>query len=119
MTAAGPAARVGTDLPMLLAHVAEIYALGDVRCWSVLTTGYEDCNLDVATSDLRVVVKVFARDRAPGIAVRTAELITAAQAAGVRHPRLYRDRAGDLVHTHAGHQVLVMDFVPGRTLYDL
>jgi Ser/Thr protein kinase RdoA (MazF antagonist) len=106
-------------LSVLLAHVADNYALGDVRCWSVLTTGYEDCNIDLTTSDLRVVVKVFARDRAPGIAVRTAELITAAQAAGVRHPRLHRDRAGDVVHTHAGHQVLVMDFVPGRTLYDL
>lgn len=116
---AGPAARVGTDLPALLAHVADAFALGDVVSWSVLTTGYEDCNVDLTTSAARVVVKVFAPDRGTGIAARTAGLITAAQADGVRHPRLHRDCHGALVHSYQRHQVLVMDFVPGHTLYDL
>jgi Ser/Thr protein kinase RdoA (MazF antagonist) len=116
---AGPAARVGTDLPALLEHVAGAFALGDVIGWSVLTTGYEDCNIDLTTTArARVVVKVFAPDRETGIAVRTAGLITAAQAVGVRHPRLHCDTHGALVHAYRGHQVLVMDFVPGHTVYD-
>ncbi len=116
---ADPAARVSTDLPQLLAHVADSFGLDSVRDWSVLKTGYEDCNIDVTTTRVRVVVKVFAADRAPGIAARTADLITRAQAAGVHHPRLHRDHRGEMVHRHRGHQILVMDFVPGHTFYDL
>lgn len=117
--AAGPAARVSADLTALLERVADAYVLGDVTGWEVLTTGYEDCNVDLATTRARVVAKVFAAGRDAGIAERTAGLIAAAQAAGVRHPRLHRDRHDRLVHSCLGHQVLVMDFVPGRTLYDL
>lgn len=116
---AGPAARVSTDLAALLAHVADAFALGDVGSWSVLTTGYEDCNIDLVAAAARVVVKVFAPDRGSGIAARTASLITAAQAVGVHHPRLHRDTDGVLVHAYHGHHVLVMDFVPGRTVYEL
>lgn len=115
----GPADRVDTDLPTLLCHVADAFELGDVGRWAVLSTGYEDCNIDLSTSRFRVVVKVFAAGRKNGIAARTAGLITAAQAVGVRHPRLHRDTAGALVHSHQGHQMLVMDFVPDPTLYDL
>jgi Ser/Thr protein kinase RdoA (MazF antagonist) len=116
---AGPAARIGTDLPTLLADVADAFSLGDIRAWSVLRTGYEDCNVDLTTAGGRLVVKVFSTGRAGGIAARTADLITRAQHAGVHHPRLHRDSRGELVHHHRSHQVLVMDFVPGRTLYDL
>lgn len=116
---AGPADRAGTDLTELLTHVADAFKLGGVRDWSVLTTGYEDCNVKVTTSDTRLVVKVVAADRAADLAGRTTDLITRAQAAGVHHPRLHHDRRGELVHHHRGHQMMVMDFVPGHTLYDL
>ena len=116
---AGPAARLGTDLGALLAHVADAFALGVVTDWSVLTTGYEDCNIDLTTARARVVVKVFAPGRGVRIAARTAGLITAAQAVEVHHPRLHRDSHGALAHFYRGHQVLVMDFVPGHTLYDM
>jgi Ser/Thr protein kinase RdoA (MazF antagonist) len=91
----------------------------------VLTTGYEDLNIDLTTARARYVVKVFASGRAPGIAARTAALIEAARAAGVRHPPLHPDRTGSLIHWYRevpgeqAHPVLVMDFVPGRSLYDL
>jgi Ser/Thr protein kinase RdoA (MazF antagonist) len=115
---AGRAARAGTDLAALLMHVADAFALGDVASWSVLPTGYEDCNVDLTTAAARVVVKIFAPRRPAGIAARTAGLITAAQAVGVAHPRLHRDRDGAPAHSYHRHQVLVMDFVPGRTVYD-
>ena len=46
-TAAGPAGRVSTSLPELVEHVAGEYGLGPVGDWSVLATGYEDCNIDL------------------------------------------------------------------------
>jgi Ser/Thr protein kinase RdoA (MazF antagonist) len=118
-TSAGPASRVSTSLPDLVAHVAADYGLGDVSDWSVLATGYEDCNIDLRTGRTRVVVKVFAVGRPAGIAARTAGIIAAVRKAGVRHPRLHADASGAHVHEYDGHQLLVMDFAPGRTFYDL
>ena len=118
-TSAGPASRVGTSLPELVAHVAADYRLGDVGDWSVLATGYEDCNIDLRAGRTRVVIKVFAVGRPAGIAARTAGIIAAVRQAGVRHPRLHADAAGGQVHEYDGHQLLVMDFAPGRTFYDL
>jgi Ser/Thr protein kinase RdoA (MazF antagonist) len=118
-TFAGPADRVRTGLPELVAHVAAEYRLGGVVDWSVLATGYEDCNIDLRTRQARVVVKVFAAGRPAGIAGRTAGVIEAVREAGVRHPQLHADAAGEDVHSYDGHQLLVMDFAPGRTFYDL
>lgn len=119
MTPPGPAGRVRTSLPGLVGHVAAEYGLGEVRGWSVLTTGYEDCNIDLRAGRARVVVKVFGPDRPAGLPARTADLITRARAAGVRHPRLRPDSSGSCVHGYDGHQLLVMDFVPGQTFYEL
>jgi Ser/Thr protein kinase RdoA (MazF antagonist) len=118
-TSAGPADRVRASLPELVAHVAAEYRLGGVVDWSVLATGYEDCNIDLRTRQARVVVKVFAAGRPAGIAGRTAGVIKAVREAGVRHPQLHADAAGEDVHSYDGHQLLVMDFAPGRTFYDL
>jgi Ser/Thr protein kinase RdoA (MazF antagonist) len=117
-TAAGPAGRVSTSLPELVDHVAGEYRLGDVGDWSVIATGYEDCNIDLRAERARVVIKVFAAGRPAGIAARTAGIIADVTAAGVRHPRLHADAAGGDVHTYDGHRLLVMDFAPGRTFYD-
>jgi Ser/Thr protein kinase RdoA (MazF antagonist) len=118
-TSAGPASRVSTSLPELVAHVAADYGLGAVGDWSVLATGYEDCNIDLRARQARVVIKVFAVGRPAGIAARTAGIIAAVRQAGVRHPRLHADAAGGQVHEYDGHQLLVMDFAPGRTFYEL
>jgi hypothetical protein len=71
-TSAGPAGRVGTSLPELVDHVADAYRLGPVADWSVIATGYEDCNIDLRAARARVVVKVFAAGRPAWIADRTA-----------------------------------------------
>jgi Ser/Thr protein kinase RdoA (MazF antagonist) len=117
-TSTGPASRVSTSLPDLVAHVAAEYSLGAVADWSVLATGYEDCNIDLHAERARVVVKVFAAGRPAGIAARTAAIIEAVRRAGVRHPRLRADAAGRDVHAYDGHRLLVMDFAAGRTFYD-
>src|SRR6202046_3288089 len=85
-TAAGPAGRVSTSLPELVEHVAADYRLGRVDDWSVLATGYEDCNIDLRAQRARVVIKVFAAGRPAGIAERTAAVIEDVTAAGGPHP---------------------------------
>jgi len=115
----GPESRIRTSLPTLVEHVAGEYGIAGERTWSVLATGYEDCNVEVRAGTFGVVVKVFAVDRPRWVAERTADLITRVRAAGVRHPRLHPDAAGRLVHEYDGHQLVVMDIAPGRTFYDL
>ncbi|WP_067837225.1 phosphotransferase [Nocardia lijiangensis] len=114
-----PTTRITADLPGLLAEIAHAYQLGDLTDWRVLSTGYEDCNIAAETSASgAVVIKVFGPTRPPGIAARTATLITAARRAGVRHPRLHHTRTGVHEFHLPGHQILVMDMVVGTTLYD-
>jgi Ser/Thr protein kinase RdoA (MazF antagonist) len=113
-----PENRIRTSLPRLVDHVRQEYGLGGTS-WSVITTGYEDCNVRIGNGAFGVVVKVFAVDRPRGIAGRTAGLIARARAAGVRHPRLWPDAAGRLVHEFDGHQLIVMDRAAGRTFYEL
>jgi Ser/Thr protein kinase RdoA (MazF antagonist) len=110
---------VKTSLPRLVEHVAREYQLGAVADWSVITTGYEDCNVDLRAQRARVVVKAFAAGRPASLPTRTAGLIAQAQAAGVRHPALHHDQAGRPVHSYDGHFLLVMDHAPGQTFYDL
>jgi Ser/Thr protein kinase RdoA (MazF antagonist) len=74
---------------------------------------------DMRPDPFRMMVKVFAFGRPAAIAERTVGLITRARAAGVRHPRLYPDASGRLVHEYDGHRLVAMDFVPGRTFYEL
>jgi Ser/Thr protein kinase RdoA (MazF antagonist) len=116
---AGPASRVKTSLPGLVAHVAVEYRLGAVADWSVLDTGYEDCNLDVRAGRGRMVVKVFAAGRPASVPARTAAIIVAARGVGVRHPRLYRDTSGAYVHQFDGHWLIVMDHAAGQTYYEM
>src|SRR5215469_16677733 len=116
---AGAAGRVNASLPELVNRVASEYQLGSVGGWSVLDTGYEDCNVDVRARRARVVVKVFAAGRPASVPARTADLILRARAAGVRHPRLYPDASGGYVHEYDGHYLLVMDYAPGQTFYEM
>jgi Ser/Thr protein kinase RdoA (MazF antagonist) len=118
-TASGPAGRVATSLPELVEHVAARYGLGDVAGWSVLETGYEDCNLDLRARQARVVVKVFSAGRPASVPARTAGIISRARAAGVRHPALRRDADGGHVHEYDGHHLFVMDFAPGQSFYEM
>lgn len=114
----GPDGRVTLDLPALAVAVAAEYGLGPVASWQVLTTGYEDCNIDLQAAGGRVVVKVFPPRRGR-LAARTAGIITAVQAAGARHPRIHPDQAGQLTRQHDGHSLIVMDFDPGQSVYDI
>ena len=111
--------RVGTSLPALVAHVAADYRLGEVSDWSVLATGYEDCNIDLRTRQTRVVIKVFA-SAAAGRDRRAHGRSHRRRPRGRRAPpAAARRRRGSQVHSYDGHRLLVMDFAPGRTFYDL
>ena len=85
----------------------------------MLATGYEDCNIDLRARRARVVVKVFDPAGRPGSP-------TAPPASSRRPPPRASATRGCTptrpaahVHAYDGHRLLVMDFAPGQTFYDL
>jgi Ser/Thr protein kinase RdoA (MazF antagonist) len=66
-----------------------------------------------------MVVKVFAAGRPASVPARTADIIVAARAVGVRHPRLYRDASGAYVHQFDAHWLIVMEHAAGQTYYEM
>lgn len=117
----------GTRLPAArCAAIAEAAAagcaLGEPVSWEVVTTGYEDTTMRMATTTGRYIVKTFTPRPGADLAGRAAGLIRAAVAAGVRHPRLHPAPGDcDAVHTMPddGTRYLVMDEVDGRDAYGL
>ncbi|WP_190824786.1 phosphotransferase [Saccharopolyspora pogona] len=108
-----------TTTSELAQHIATGYALGKPTATRLISTGFEDTNLDLTTRRQQVVAKVFAPSRARW-AHRTAEIIQRARAAGGRHPRLHHDTAGQLVHhLPGGRTCLVMDRIDGADYYQL
>ncbi|GCD99072.1 homoserine kinase [Embleya hyalina] len=113
-----PADRIAADPRPILEHAARRCGLGRVLSWTPITTGFEDCNIDTRTENGRVVVKIFAAWRDGDAPRRTARLITDAIAAGVRHPRLYPDVDGDVLHhPPGGAACLVLERVDARDYY--
>src|SRR5207247_1426829 len=109
------------NLPGIAAHAARVCGLGPVRSATIITTGYEDCNLDLATEHNQVVVKVFATWRPARDAERTTHLISSAIAAGVHHPPLLADEHGQVLHRDpaSGARFLVMKRSTGSDYYRL
>ena len=120
---ASPAARIGSPvlLRQLVESAADLYCLGDCTRYCVINVGYEDCNVLVRTPTGDYVLKLFSAGRVPGVAGRTLMILEAAIAAGVRHPRLIRNRLQETLHRDAasGIQFLVMDFIAGGDFYTL
>ncbi len=57
--------RVGSTrtLPSILEHTAQLFALGTVVSFVPITTGYQDYNVELTTTNGKYVVKIFAADR--------------------------------------------------------
>lgn len=104
----------------LVEDLARRCRLGAARSWSIITTGYEDTNLDLDTTTGRYVIKLFGPDPTrTRIATRTTELILRARIRGVRHPRLIPATDGTLLHPTRAGTALVMERAAAQDFYTL
>lgn len=109
----------GVPLEALITEVAEIHRLASVEAYRLINVGFEDCNIELATAAGRLVLKVFAPDRA-ALADRTVTVVSEAIGRGVRHPAVLRGPEGDLGSAHDGSaKYLLMEAVDGAPLYEL
>ncbi|MGN9846578.1 phosphotransferase [Nonomuraea sp. H19] len=107
-------------LPDLVSWAAAECGLGRVGDHRPSPVGYDDCNVLVRTETGRYLFKVFTVHRPEAMTVRYVEVIQAARAAGVRHPRLYPvDGEVLLRHRPSGNLLIVMELLNAGTFLDL
>lgn len=105
-----------------MSRACAAYCVGVPRSFSVVPTGYEDCNLSVATDRGRYLVKIFSKHRTQADVVRYGTVLEEATRAGVNIPRLHRTIEGNLVFRDdlaSGVSMVVMDYVSGHTFLEL
>ncbi|TAH35158.1 hypothetical protein EYC59_02420 [Candidatus Saccharibacteria bacterium] len=115
--------RLGFDgnLNEVVGRLAQRYELGQVVDTELLAVGFEDYNLKVTTDAGVYVAKFFSRKRDAAENERYAEVIRRACDAGIQHPKLHLASDGSALFRdgESGLSAVVMDYVAGKTFYDL
>lgn len=110
------------DLEPVVERLCDAFAVGDLRDFSVIEVGYEDCNVKIKTSTGTYLAKIFAKKRTPEHILRYTTIMQKAIQAGVQHPELMKTREDGVVHVdqHAhGISMVLMRFIPGQTYLDI
>lgn len=108
------------ELSDLIDVIVDKYSLGAVRIYSIIEMGFEDFNIKLETTNGEYVIKIFSKDRTNAQISRFAETIKRAIERGVNHPKLYSTCEGEFIcDITPGIQLIVMDFVRGKTFYEL
>jgi Ser/Thr protein kinase RdoA (MazF antagonist) len=107
------------DLAPVVSDVCQAYDLGEVKEFSVIEVGYEDCNVIIDSDRGKVLAKMFAKFRTQEDVQRYVTTIEKVLEAGVQHPALMRTQQGDAVYRNHDIEMSLLEFVEGKTFYDL
>lgn len=107
------------DSEPLTADISAGYDLGTVQESSVLTVGFEDCNVRVRTETGQFVIKAFGKFRSDSDIERYAGVMEDVIEGGVHHPALHDAKDGGFLFKHSsGVSAVAMDFIEGHTYFD-
>lgn len=108
------------DSSQLVAEISEEFNLGHVRDSSVLTVGFEDCNVRIQTDSGPFVIKAFGKFRTDEEIERYVDVMKSAVEGGVHHPALHFTQGKNALFRHkSGVSVVAMDFINGKTYFDM
>lgn len=109
------------DLEQVLFRIISDYKLGQFDSYSIVEFGFEDLNIKLKTTTANFLVKIYSKNRTTSEIVRNADILRQVKDSGVRHPEIYLDTSGKLLHTDeiSGLQMVVMEFVEGQTFYQM
>ena len=114
-------ARLDTDEPIkkVIAEGAEAYRLGALHNVSVIEVGFEDVNVKAETDNGIFLFKLFSAKRDEAEVDRNVSILNAVRDSAIHHPRL--QLAGEIIDftTTAGIRMVAMDYVEGKTFYDM
>ena len=110
------------DLSVLAVKVCQDFEIGEYKSHKTITVGYEDLNIILETSQDRFLVKALANFRDQADRERYLQIMQAVNEAGVSHPKLFKSEQGYLHKMDIDEAeifMFVMQFVDGKTFYDL
>ena len=109
------------DIRELAERIASDYGFGKVKSADPIPIGFEDYNLKLRTKLGTYLVKIYAKTRWEEDILRNVKILKAITDAGVNHPELFYDQAGQLLHIDAKThlQMVAMKFIEGKTFYQL
>ena len=100
-----------------LQRLADEYSLGVIHAHNLFTSGYENSNYGIETGKGKFVLKIFEGDGVKPETVRfEAEVMDTSSRAGVKTPKLYRNKNAELTSLFAdtGKLAIAMDFIDGE-----
>lgn len=108
------------DFNALIGRIANSYSLGNVLRHSVIEVGFEDFNVKISTDQGEFLAKIFSKNRTSEEIDRNVINIEKAIVAGVNHPKLMLlDGRAMYQDAESGLKLIVMQFIAGKTFYDL
>jgi Ser/Thr protein kinase RdoA (MazF antagonist) len=107
------------DLAPVIEDICTAYDIGSPNDFSVISVGYEDCNVIIDTGQGRFMAKMFAKTRKPEEIERYANILHKIKEAGVHHPELVKAPIGGMIYRTGSISLALMRFVEGKTFYDL
>jgi len=110
------------DLSPVVDRLCAAYEIGEPTNFSVIETGYEDCNVIIQTLDDKFVAKIFSKVRGAEDITRYATILEKAVGAGVNHPPLIKNGTGNVFYTdNRANEIslVLMKFIEGKTFIEL
>lgn len=110
------------SLTLVIDRLCDEYKIGESNNFSVIGTGYEDCNVLIQTLNEKYVAKIFSRDRSQEDISRYTTIMEKAIGAGVNHPPLMKTESGNFVFVDNqanGISLVLMKFIEGNNFIEL
>ncbi|MCX6807897.1 MAG: phosphotransferase [Patescibacteria group bacterium] len=110
------------NLDPVIRRICDAYKIGKLISFSVIESGYEDCNVIVNTDGGKFVAKIFSKIRSKENIARYVTIIEKAIEAGVCHPLLIKTDSDNAVYTDNeanGISLILMKFIEGKPFIEL
>lgn len=110
------------DTKDLIRRICLSFGIGELKSYSVIEMGYEDCNIVVETNLGKYVAKIFSKARKPEEITRYIEIIKQVITGEVSHPKYYKTTANTHDYRDAeapSIQAVLMDFIDGQSFLSL
>ncbi len=107
------------DIEILLTDVCIVFQIGKFIIFTVIETGYEDCNIKLETSTGLYLVKIFSKQRTTDDVKRYVQIMEKVLAAGVHHPKLEKTNKQHFLFERDAIQLIVMQFIQGRSFLEM
>lgn len=107
------------NLTPVVENICRAYDLGMLQGFSVIEVGYEDCNVLVKAAKGEFIAKMFNKTRTLEEIERNMRIMREVIEVGVQHPPLVLTNNGDDVFSTLGVTLTLMNFISGKTFFEL